>query len=50
MDLWATLGLSRETGIGVVVVGLALAAAVAGRLMRRSRRTERVVVDLNGRG
>ena len=50
MDLWATLGLSRETGIGAVAVGLALAVGVAGRLMRRSRRAERVVVDLSGRG
>jgi len=49
MDLWTTLGLSREVAIGAVVVGLAL-AVVAGRLLRRSRKTERVFVDLSGRG
>jgi len=50
MDLWATLGISREAGIGAVVVGLAVLVLVAGRLFRRSRRQERVWVDLNGRG
>ena len=50
MDLWATLGVSREAGIGMVVVGLALAVVVAGRLVRRARKTERVWVDLSGRG
>ena len=50
MDLWATLGVSRGTGIGAVVVGLAVLVVVAGRLFRRSRRQERVWVDLNGRG
>ena len=49
MDLWATLGISREAGIGAVVVGLAVAVVVAGRIFRRSRRTERVWVDLSGR-
>jgi hypothetical protein len=50
MDLWATLGVSREAGIGMVVVGLALAVIVARRLVRRSHQTERVWVDLSGRG
>jgi len=50
MDLWVTLGLSREMGIGIVAVGLALAVVVAGRLFRRSRREQRVWVDLSGRG
>jgi len=49
MDLWATLGISREAGIGAVVVALAVAVVVAGRIFRRSRRTERVWVDLSGR-
>ena len=30
MDLWATLGVSREAGIGMVVAGLALAVVLAG--------------------
>ena len=50
MDLWATLGVSRAVGIGAVVLGLGVAVVVAGRLFRRSRRQERVWVDLNGRG
>jgi hypothetical protein len=50
MDLWATLGISREVGIGAVVVGLVLAVIVAGRILRRSRKDERVWVDLSGRG
>jgi hypothetical protein len=37
-------------GIGAVAVGLALTAVVAGRLLRRSRKSERVWVDLSGRG
>jgi hypothetical protein len=48
MDLWATLGISREMGIGAV--GLALAVVVAGRLLRHSRKDERVWVDISGRG
>ena len=50
MDLWATLGLSREAGIGAVAVGIALVVVVAGRLFRRSRREQRIWVDLSGRG
>ena len=50
MDLWATLGISREAGIGTVAVGIALVVVVAGRLFRRSRREQRVWVDLSGRG
>jgi hypothetical protein len=50
MDLWATLGISREAGIGAVVVGIALVVVVVGRLFRRSRRPQRVWVDLSGRG
>jgi hypothetical protein len=50
MDLWATLGISREVGIGAVVFGLVLAVFVAGRILRRSRKDERVWVDLSGRG
>ena len=50
MDLWTTLGISREAGIGGLAAGAALLVLVAGRLVRRSRRTERVIVDLSGRG
>jgi len=50
MDLWATLGVSRGMAVGAVVLGLAVLAVVAGRLFRRSRRQERVWVDLSGRG
>jgi hypothetical protein len=50
MDLWATLGISREAGIGAVAVGVALVVVVAGRLFRRSRKDQRVWVDLSGRG
>ena len=50
MDLWATLGISRQAGLGAVVVGLTLAIAVAARLFRRSRAGHRVWVDLSGRG
>jgi ABC-type spermidine/putrescine transport system permease subunit II len=50
MDLWATLGVSREVGLGAVVVALVLAVVVAARLFRRSRRQQRVWVDLSGRG
>ena len=49
MDLWATLGISREAGIGTVAVGIALVVVVAARLLRRSRKTERVWVDLSDR-
>lgn len=49
MDLWATLGISRDVGTGAVVVGLAIAVVVAGRLFRRSRGSQRVWVDLSGR-
>ena len=49
MDLWATLGLSREAGIGVLGAAVALLVLIAGRLIRRSRRQERVWVDLSGR-
>jgi len=48
MDLWATLGVSREAGIGAVLVSLAVAVVVAGRIFRRSRESQRVWVDLNG--
>ena len=50
MDLWATLGLSREAGIGVLAAAVALLVLIAGRLFRRSRKQERVWVDLSGRG
>jgi hypothetical protein len=50
MDLWATLGISREAGMGAVALGVALAVVVAGRLLRRSRTKQRVIVDLSGRG
>jgi hypothetical protein len=49
MDLWTTLGVSREAGTLAVVVVVAVVSVVAGRLFRRSRRRERIVVDLNGR-
>ena len=50
MDLWATLGVSRSTGVGAIVVLLALAGVVAGVLVRRSRQPQRVQVELHGRG
>ena len=50
MDLWATLGISRAAGVGVLAAGIALLALIAGRLIRRSRRQDRVWVDLSGRG
>jgi hypothetical protein len=50
MDLWATLGVSRGMAAGAAVVGLVALAVVANRLFRRSRRQERVWVDLSGRG
>jgi hypothetical protein len=49
MDLWATLGVSRAAGIGLLVAGLAGAVVIVGRLFRRSGKTERVWVDLSGR-
>jgi hypothetical protein len=50
MDLWATLGVSRGAGFAALLVGLAVVVVVGGRLFRRSRKQERVVVDLSGRG
>lgn len=50
MDLWATLGVSRGVGIGAVTVAVAVLVGVVGRLLRRSRRPERVWVNLSGRG
>jgi hypothetical protein len=49
MDLWATLGVSRAAGIGLLVAGLAAAVVICGRLFRRSGKAERVWVDLSGR-
>jgi hypothetical protein len=49
MDLWATLGVSRAAGVGVLVVALAAAVVIVGWLFRRSGKTERVWVDLSGR-
>jgi len=50
MDLWATLGVSRAAGVGVLVAGLALVGVVVSVLVRRSRQPRRVQVDLSGRG
>ena len=50
MDLWATLGVSREAGVGVLVAAVTLLVLIAGRLFRRSRKQQRVWVDLSGRG
>jgi tetrahydromethanopterin S-methyltransferase subunit E len=50
MDLWAMLGVSRGAGIAAAVVGLVALVGLAGRLFRRSRRQQRVWVDLSGRG
>jgi hypothetical protein len=50
MDLWATLGVSRGAGIGILAVALVAAIVIVGRLFRRSEKTERVWVDLSGRG
>jgi hypothetical protein len=49
MDLRATLGISREAGIGALVAVVALLVLVAGRLFRRSRMRERVWLDLSRR-
>ena len=49
MDLWAMLGVSRESGIGLLAAAIVLLLVVAGRLVRRSRRQERVFVDLSRR-
>jgi ABC-type Fe3+ transport system permease subunit len=50
MDLWATLGVSGVAGIGAVALGLAVVGVLVARRFRRSHRTERVWVDLSGRG
>jgi len=50
MDLWATLGISREAGLGVLAAAVTLLVLIAGRLFRRSRKQQRVWVDLSGRG
>jgi len=49
MDLWEMLGVSRESGIGLLAAAIVLLLVVAGRLVRRSRRQERVFVDLSRR-
>jgi hypothetical protein len=49
MDLWATLGISREVGLAAVVVGIAVVLLGARWVMRRSRTPDRVWVDLSGR-
>jgi len=41
MDLFATLGISREAGLAAALAGLALAALLGMRLvLRRSKREE----------
>ncbi len=50
MDLWATLGVSRAAGFGVLVAGLAVVGVVVSVLVRRARQPQHVQVQLNGRG
>ncbi len=38
MDLWATLGISREAGLAVALAGLAFAALLGIRLILRGSR------------
>ena len=49
MDLWATLGISPVAGIGVVIAGIVVAAALAARLFRRARAPRFVGVELGRR-
>ena len=50
MDLWQTMGISRETGIIVACVGLALATILGLVRVWRHSREERIVgVRLTGR-
>ena len=50
MDLWATLGMSRSAGVGVLVTALAVVGVVVSVLVRRARQPQRVQVELNERG
>ena len=50
MDLWATLGVSREAGIGVVVVGLVRRWSSPADCSDARARSERVGVELSERG
>jgi hypothetical protein len=50
MDLWATLGISPATGIGIAIAGVVAAAGFAMHRFRRSQEPRTVGVDLGGRG
>ena len=50
MSFLQTLGISRESAIGIVVLGLGLAVAVGLRLLaQKTKASRRTVIDLNGR-
>ena len=49
MDLWHTLGISREVGVAVVALTVGLAVALGVRLRAgRTNTSRRTLVDLNG--
>ncbi len=50
MNLWETLGVSPQAGIGIAIAGLIAAALFAGHRLRRSGNPQRIRVDLGGRG
>jgi hypothetical protein len=50
MNLWETLGVSPQAGIGIAIAGLIAAALFAGHRLRSSGDPKRIRVDLGGRG
>jgi len=46
MDLWATLGVSPQIGLVVMICGVVVAVAVAGTLLVRRSRVEKRDFDL----
>lgn len=50
MNVLATLGISREAGIGFAVLVIGLAVAIGVRLLaRKAKAPRRTLIDLNGR-
>ena len=49
MELWDTLGLTTEEAVRMAFAGFLVALLIGGRLLWRSRREERVRIDLNDR-